>query len=265
MASFPSIFISHGPPTLLLDPAPARDFLSGLGETLGRPDTIVCVSAHWNTEIPVISTSENPETIYDFYNFPQPLYEATYPAPGAPDLARRTANLLQKDGLDVDLDADRGLDHGAWVPLKLMYPDADIPITQLSMQWPQSPGHHLAVGRALRPLREEGVLVLASGNVTHNLGDAIGAYRAGQADDPPPDWARDFAAWLADGIENGAVDDLLDYRARAPGAADANPEDDHLMPLYVALGAGDESGKGRRIHQSYIFRSLSMDAFAFGE
>ena len=166
MASFPSTFISHGPPTLLLDPAPARDFLSGLGETLGRPDAIVCVSAHWNTEIPVISTSENPETIYDFYNFPQPLYEATYPTPGAPDLARRTANLLQKDGLDVDLDADRGPDHGAWVPLKLMYPDADIPVTQLSMQWPQSPGHHLAGGRCARCAKKESLCWRAGMSLT---------------------------------------------------------------------------------------------------
>jgi len=265
MPSLPSIFISHGPPTLFLDPAPVRDFLAKLGETLGRPDAITCVSAHWNTETPAISTAENPETIYDFYNFPPALYEATYPAPGAPDVAKRASDLLCEGGITADLDPDRGLDHGTWSPLKLMYPDADIPVTQLSMQWPQSPGHHLAIGRALRPLRDEGVLVLASGNVTHNLGDAIGAYRAGQADDPPPDWARDFAAWLAESIESGAVDDLLDYRKRAPGATHANPEDDHLMPLYVALGAGDESGKGRRIHQSYLFRSLSMDALAFGE
>ena len=265
MPSFPSIFISHGPPTLLLDPAPARDFLEGLGGKLGRPDAIVCVSAHWNTETPAISVAEKPETIYDLYNFPQPLYEATYPAPGAPNLAERTANLLMESGVSANLDPNRGLDHGAWIPLKLMYPNADIPVTQLSMQWPQSPGHHLAVGQALRPLRDEGVLVLASGNVTHNLGDAIGAYRSGQADDPPPKWARDFAAWLADAIEGGAVDDLLDYRNSAPGAVDANPEDDHLMPLYVALGAGDESGKGRRLHESFLYRSLSMDAFAFGE
>ena len=194
MASFPSVFISHGPPTLLLEPAPSRDFLAGLGETLGRPDAIVCVSAHWNTETPAISTAENPETIYDFYNFPAALYEATYPAAGAPDLARRTADLLRQGGMDVEFDAGRGLDHGAWIPLKLMYPDADIPVTQLSMQWPQGPEHHLAVGRALRPLREEGVLVLANGNVTHNLDDAIGAYRAGQADVPPPSWASEFAA-----------------------------------------------------------------------
>ena len=194
MASFPSVFISHGPPTLLLEPTPSRDFLAGLGETLGRPDAIVCVSAHWNTETPAISTAENPETIYDFYNFPAALYEATYPAPGAPDLARRTADLLRQGGMDVEFDAGRGLDHGAWIPLKLMYPDADIPVTQLSMQWPQRPEHHLAVGRALRPLREEGVLVLANGNVTHNLDDAIGAYRAGQADVPPPSWASEFAA-----------------------------------------------------------------------
>ena len=265
MASFPSVFISHGPPTLLIEPSPARDFLAGLGKTLGRPDAILCVSAHWNTTNPSVSTAERPETIYDFYNFPQPLYEATCTAPGAPELARRTAGLLQDDGMAVETDADQGLDHGTWIPLKLMYPDAEIPVAQLSIQWPESPEHHLSVGQALRPLRDDGVLVLASGNVTHNLGDAIGAYRAGRADDPPPEWASAFAAWLTDTIEAGAVGDLLEYRERAPGAVKANPEDDHLMPLYVALGAGDADAPGRRIHESFMYRSLSMDAFAFGD
>lgn len=265
MPSFPSVFISHGPPTLLIEPSPAREFLTGLGDTLGRPDGILCVSAHWSTTTPAVSTTERPETIYDFYNFPQPLYEVTYEAPGAPEIAQRAATLLQDGGMAVETDANQGLDHGAWIPLKLMYPDAEIPVAQLSIQWPGSPEHHLSVGQALRPLKDDGVLVLASGNVTHNLGDAIGAYRAGQADDPPPRWASEFATWLADAVESGAVDDLLDYRERAPGAVEANPEDDHLMPLYVALGAGNTDLSGRRIHESFICRSLSMDAFAFGE
>jgi 4,5-DOPA dioxygenase extradiol len=259
----PTVFVSHGPPTLVLEPSPVREFLSGLGAALGRPAGILCVSAHWDTGRPAVSTAPAPETIHDFYGFPEPLYAMTYPAPGAPELAERASRLLDGAGLAADRDPGRGLDHGAWVPLRLMYPDPAIPVAQISIQAALGPAHHLAVGRALAPLRADGILVLASGNTTHNLHDAIGAMRSGAVDAPPPAWARSFADWLSAAVADGNEDDLVNYRARAPFAALAHPTDEHLLPLHVAFGAAGPGARGRRLHESYLFRSLNMAAYAF--
>lgn len=253
---FPSLYVTHGAPTLPLDPGPARDFLSELGRKLGRPRAILAVSAHWASAEPVASLCERPRTLHDFGGFPEALYRLEYPAPGAPELAQRAVELLSAAGLAGATVPDRGLDHGAWVPLLLMYPEADVPVTQLSIQPHRDPRHHHAVGRALAPLRDEGVLIVASGSATHNLHE----FRGQGSEAPTPDWVRAFAEWLDDAVAEGRQGDLLDYRQRAPHAARNHPTDEHLLPLFVAMGAG---GKGRVLHGSYTYGILYMGAYAF--
>ncbi|MBC7908339.1 MAG: dioxygenase [Rhodospirillaceae bacterium] len=246
--SLPALYVSHGSPMIMIEPSPARDFLVGLGPSLPRPSAILMVSAHWTTTAPVVSTATQPETIHDFGGFPPALYQLQYPAPGAPALAERVTALI---GAATER---RGLDHGAWVPLLLGWPDADIPVTQLSVQPRLDPAHHYRLGQALAPLRDEGVLILASGALTHNLR----AYFRGGEDET----ARSivFADWMAAALEQGRVDDLLNYRTRAPAAEQAHPTDEHLLPLFVALGTG---GHGKVLHRS-LDGSLAMDAYAFG-
>lgn len=255
----PAIFISHGSPTLPLERGPAVDFLRGLGDELGHPESILMVSAHWDTERPAVSTAQEPETIYDFYGFPPQLYRLRYPAPGAPQLARRAAQLLESSSLPSDLDPGRGLDHGAWTPLFHMYPKADIPVTQLSIQWQEGPAHHVRLGDALRPLRDEGVLIIASGGATHNLREL--QYHRG--DPVPQPWVVEFNEWMANAVLAGRRDDLIGYRARAPHAVRNHPTDEHLIPLFVALGAGGPAGAAQRLHTSISSGVISMDAYRF--
>ena len=251
----PAIFVSHGSPMLMFEPVPARDFMSRLGAELGRPAAILSVSAHWETSAPRASTAEHPETIHDFGGFPDELYRVQYPAPGAPDLAREAVARLNAAGFGALADGRRGLDHGAWVPLALMYPDAEVPVAQLSIQPALGPAHHIALGRALAPLREKDVLILASGSATHNLGTMeYGRH------DSPPGWAVAFDDWLASALESGDEGALAEYRRRAPYAREAHPRDEHLMPVFVAFGAGSGA---RRLHRSFTHGSLSMAAYAF--
>ena len=268
MDGFPSVFVSHGAPTLIREPdSPARAFLSRLGQDLGqdldrdenRPRAVLCITAHWETESPTVSATLSPETIHDFYGFPQELYDLSYGAPGAPELAARTRYLLNGAGLDCAIDAGRGLDHGAWVPLMLMYPQADIPVVQLSVQTLQGPRAHVRLGRALAPLRREGVLVLASGGAVHNLTD----YRHGEGDPAP--WATGFEDWLVDVVTRGAVDEAARYRTLCPHGAKAHPRDEHFLPLLVAMGAGigPQEGTGRVLYRGFEHGGLSMAAFAF--
>jgi len=257
--SIPSLFVSHGAPSVILDPSPVHTFLDKLAETVERPSAILAVSAHWETRTPHVSNAEMPETIYDFFGFPEALYKMTYPAPGAPELAAKTAALLEGAGLGP-VDAEpRGLDHGAWVPLLMGYPDADIPVTQLSIQSERDPAYHYQLGEALRPLRDDGVLILASGNLTHNLRE----FRGHTIDAEPEEWARAFDEWMSWAIAEGRVDDLLHYRSRAPEAVRNHPTDEHLLPLFVAMGAGSTGVPGRHLHKSYTYGVLAMDAFAF--
>ena len=257
MATFPTLFVSHGAPTLAIERIPCNEFLRRLGTELGSPEAILCISAHWETARPRIGASPAPPTIHDFRGFHESLYGLRYPAPGAPDLARRAAALLAAAGIDCDSDADRGLDHGAWIPLMLIHPEADTPVTQLSIQPGGDGAHHLALGRALAPLRAEGVLIMGSGNATHNLGER------GARDDPPAAWAQAFDDWLTETVEAGRVDELVDYLEAAPEAARNHPTPDHYMPLLVALGAGAPGARGRRLHASFTYATLSMAAFAF--
>lgn len=253
--ALPAVFVSHGAPTLVLEDIPARAFMAGLGASLARPRAILAVSAHWDTPEPSVSGAARPETIHDFYGFPEQLYRLRYPAPGAPDLAERVAALLAAAGLGGGIDPDRGLDHGAWNPLLLIYPAADIPVTQVSIQPQATPAHHAAIGRALAPLRGEGVLVLASGGAVHNLAQFHVDRRR------PTPWAVAFDDWLAEAVAAGDEEALLAYRQTRVEGPLAHPSDDHFLPLFVALGAG--GGKGRALHRSFAHGSLSMAAYAW--
>jgi 4,5-DOPA dioxygenase extradiol len=255
----PSLFISHGAPTLPLDDCPARDFLKGLGKTLPRPRAVLCVSAHWETARPAVNAPAVNDTIHDFGGFPDALYRMRYPAPGASDLADRTRTALMAEGLPLDVDSARGLDHGAWVPLMLMYPEADIPVAQLSLQTPLGPEHHLAIGRALAPLREEDVLILGSGGFVHNLRTLTRWQLAA----PEPAWSVEFGDWVDAALTDRRTADLVDYRARAPHGAYAHPTEEHFLPLFVALGAAGAGAKPERLHKSACFGSQRMDAYAF--
>lgn len=260
LRSLPAVFVSHGAPTLAVEENDTTDFLKRLGRELGKPKAVLCVSAHWNTGAPAVSAAARPQTIHDFGGFSEELYRINYPAPGAPALAERVVELLGGDGIDCSVAAERGLDHGAWVPLRLLYPGADVPVTQLSVQPQLGPEHHIQVGRALAPLRREGVLLLATGSATHNLSMlAPGG--------PPPVWAKEFDEWLFRKISEGKMDELLNYRSLAPHARLAHPTDEHLLPLFVALGAGLD-GEGirgaRALHRGWTVGSLSMAAYGFG-
>lgn len=256
--TMPALFISHGSPMLAIQDSPAHRFLKSYGAELGKPAAILSVSAHWEAAQPTVSTAERPATIHDFGNFPKALFEIDYPAPGAPDLAAKAAGLLRAAGLEAMTDAGHGLDHGSWVPLSLMYPAADVPVFQLSVQTCYGPAHHLALGQALRPLREENVLILGSGSLTHNLR----AFFTQDGSGATPGWVTDFADWTERTIAEGRTDDLLAYRETAPYAVQNHPTDEHFLPIFAALGAGSD-GKGTRVHHSIDGGVLAMDMYRF--
>jgi 4,5-DOPA dioxygenase extradiol len=259
--TMPALFLSHGSPMLVSEDIPARDFIAGLGRRVPRPRAILCISAHWDTAAPTVSGASRPQTIHDFHGFPPELYELRYPAPGAPALAARLASLLDAAGLACRVDPERGLDHGAWNPLLLLYPEADVPVTQLSIQSGRSPQDHLALGRAIAPLRDEGVLILGSGGAVHNLGQ----FRIDR--EKPAAWAVRFDDWLAGRIVAGDADALAGYRQESPDSRQAQPSDDHFLPLLVALGAGSGNPRGASatiLHRSFAHGSLSMAAYGWG-
>lgn len=256
--NYPSIFLSHGAPTLALANNIYTHAWAELAVVMGRPEAILVVSAHWDTPFPAVSEARRLETIHDFSGFPENLYRVRYEPPGAPALAARVESLLAAIGQAPAIDPERGLDHGGWVPLRWMYPDADIPVTQLSVQSDLGARHHYEIGRALAPLREESVLVIGSGGIVHNLGELDWAGKAVQ----PDPWAAAFNEWMAAKAAEGAIDELAGYRATAPHAERAHPTEDHLVPFFVALGAGGLPA--RRINLGFDMGSLGMDCYAFG-
>ncbi|MGC2048348.1 MAG: class III extradiol ring-cleavage dioxygenase [Gallionella sp.] len=255
----PVLFVSHGAPTLSLEPGDTGAAWRKLGKQLPKPAAILVVSAHWETRTPTISRAVHPETIHDFSGFPAELYKMQYPAPGAPEMAQAAAHALQQAGKPVQLDDAHGLDHGAWVPLKLMYPKADIPVAQLSLQPDKNPAWHIEVGRALRPLREQGVLIVGSGSITHNLGEVF-RHRPGT---PVPAWVTEFREWMAQQVSAGDLAALGAYRSRAPHAVRNHPTDEHLLPLFVALGAADKIDSAQHLNQVMTYGLLAMDMWLF--
>lgn len=259
VTTLPTLYVSHGAPTLALDPGRTGAALAELGRALPRPEAVLMVSAHWETVRPMASTAERPETIHDFAGFPEQLYQMSYPAPGAPDVARHAKELLDAAGIGAELDSRRGLDHGAWVPLRFLYPAADIPVTQLSIQPRLEPQHHYSVGEALGALRDAGVLIVGSGSLTHNLREL--RMSAGRTAAEP--YAVAFQQWVYQAINANDFAALLDYRRTAPQAARAHPTDEHLLPLFVALGAAGRAVSACRVNDEITFGALAMDAYVF--
>ncbi|AVO60352.1 DODA-type extradiol aromatic ring-opening family dioxygenase [Pseudomonas chlororaphis] len=253
----PSLFISHGSPMLALEPGASGPALARLAAELPRPKAIVVVSAHWESQDLRVSSNPQPQTWHDFGGFPAALFAVQYPAPGQPELAEQVAQLLRADGLPAQLDDQRPFDHGVWVPLSLMYPQADIPVVQVSLPSRMGPALQTQVGRALSSLRQQGVLLIGSGSITHNLRELD--WHAGPESVEP--WARAFRDWI---IEKLAANDeaaLHDYRRQAPNAVRSHPSDEHLLPLYFARGAG---GDFSIAHQGFTMGALGMDIYRFG-
>lgn len=263
MTVLPTLFLSHGSPDLAIADTEANAFMRSLAADLPRPKAIVVASAHFESDRVLVSGDERPGTIHDFGGFDPRLYEMRYGAPGEPRLAGEIADALRAAGFDAAVRRDRGFDHGTWVPLTLIYPDADIPVVQVSIDPDKGTDHHLALGAALASLRGEGILVIGSGSFTHNLREAFARLRVGDRHAATPEWVSAFAAWMTERIVAGDHAALAAYRTQAPFAVENHPTDEHLMPLYVALGAAGPGAKARRLHGSRDFGVLSMEAFAF--
>lgn len=256
-ATLPAIFLSHGSPMLALDAGAAGAFWQRLGRELPRPDAVLAVSAHWTTAEPAVSSTVANATIHDFYGFPAPLYQISYPAPGAPDLAKRVAGLLEAARIPVGIDPTRGLDHGAWVPLRTMYPLANMKVAQLSVQPHRDAAWHVALGRALAPLARENVLVLASGGAVHNLREMD---RDGGK---TPAWAENFDRWLAETLAKGDESAFIDWTRQAPEPKRAHPTPEHFLPIFVAYGAAGEKPKSQLLFKGFTLGSMSMAAYRF--
>jgi 4,5-DOPA dioxygenase extradiol len=252
----PVIFVSHGAPDAILKAPDAVACWREIGRQVARPAAILAVSAHWEARQPTASLSVTPETIHDFSGFSPELYNMQYRAPGAPALAERAVSLLSSAGLTADLYPNRGLDHGAWVPLSAMFPGADVPVTQLSLARNASAAAHFALGQALAPLREENVLILASGAITHNFAWLDWETECDQAPLPK---AKIFADWVAERLAARDISGLLAYRS-APYGAESNPSEEHFLPLFVALGAAG-SDTPLRYRPRFAYGGLAMDAY----
>jgi aromatic ring-opening dioxygenase catalytic subunit (LigB family) len=265
----PALFIPHGGgPCFFMDP-PANDpqawdamaaYLRGIAASLpAKPRAILVISAHWETPRPTVTTAARPSMLFDYYGFPEHTYRLEYPAPGSPELASRVRALLAAAGIASDEDAARGYDHGVFVPFLLMFPDADIPVVQLSLRADLDPAAHVAIGRAIAPLRDEGVLIVGSGMSYHNL------RRFWSTDAVDVESASAFDTWLTDAIETRDADGReakLVAWANAPGARSAHPRSEHLLPLMVAAGAGDDDA-GRRVYSDRVF-GKAVSGFEFG-
>lgn len=254
----PAVFVSHGSPMAALDTGPYSKALKAFGSEY-RPEAILVVSAHWESGPPVrLSSASKHSLIYDFAGFPQELYELTYDAPGAPDVAARAAQILRGEGLSTVLDPSRGLDHGAWVPLRLMYPEGGIPVTEISLSRTRTPEELHRLGRLLQPLRSEGVLVLASGGIVHNLHRLDWESRTR----PPESWAKAFDDWFKAVLDRHEVAELFRYRTAAPYADLAVPTTEHFDPVFVTLGASSEADSLSHLYEGFEHGTLSMRSYA---
>ncbi|MEC5399233.1 DODA-type extradiol aromatic ring-opening family dioxygenase [Uliginosibacterium sp. H1] len=257
--TLPVLFLSHGSPMQAVQDDAVSQAWAAEARTLPRPRAVLMVSAHWESGVPLLTGSPQPETIHDFGGFPPELYRLRYPAPGAPDIAQRAQALLREADFCAGIDGTRGLDHGAWVPLLHMYPQADIPVLQLSVQPSLGAAHHVALGRAIAPLASEGVLIVASGHMTHNLRQYFHRDRSAVQQN------RDFRDWVDAHIAAHDLDALTAWEAQAPYARGAHPTTEHFMPLFVALGAAGAHYDSQLLVQGYTGDVLAMDAYRFAQ
>ncbi len=254
----PAVFVSHGSPMVAVERGPFQDALAAFGRRV-RPQAIVAVSAHWGSSTSVlISAADGYETIHDFGGFPPALYELTYSPPGSPDLAQRIAGLLQSDGWKTEITTTRGLDHGVWIPLRLMYPHADIPVVQLSVPLDLTPQQLYDLGKSLQPLRSENILIFGSGGIVHNLR----LFRGGPVDQPVEPWVKEFDDWFKAKLEQHEIAALIRYRELAPHAEMAVPTFEHFAPVFIVLGAASGSEKTASIFEGFQYGALSMRSFA---
>jgi len=254
----PSVFLSHGAPDLALKTDhPTYHFLQELPKALPRPDAIVIFSAHWCTPQVMVSQDVSYRAVHDFGGFDERLYALRYAPKGCPELAKMVLDMVKHQDDDAKLVVKGGLDHGVWIPLLLMYPDPFIPVVQVSIQPDKSPAYHLAVGKSLQELRSHNVLVIGSGSMTHNLY----AMNWNDHDAPPPRWVSDFTDWMHDRLEAGDTESVLHYRNLAPYAQNNHPTSEHLLPLFVAMGAG--GAKAKRIHTASAYATVGLDAYQF--
>ncbi len=265
-APLPSLFVSHGAPLFATEPGTTGPALQAWAKAHAPAEGlrgIVIMSPHWMARTPAVMTNPAPATWHDFGGFPAELYQLQYPAPGSPELAREVLALFQAAGIAAQSDAQRPLDHGAWVPLMHLYPQAGVPVVQVALPVGHGPKEVFAMGQALAGLREGGVLVVGSGSMTHNLGEFFGGGR-----EPSP-YVLEFSRWVESAITRGDRTALLNYRELAPHARRAHPTEDHFLPLFFTLGAagwgGDAPLQADYISREVMYSMLAMDAFALTE
>ncbi len=260
LATVPALFVSHGAPLFAIDAGTTGPALTQWGQGLRAQFPglrgVVILSPHWMARSPQVMTGPQPATWHDFGGFPQALYQLQYPAPGSPALAQEVLGLLQAAGVAAQGDATRPFDHGAWVPLMHLFPDADLPVVQVALPAGAGPAEVFALGAALRGLRSQGVLVVGSGSMTHNLSEFFGGAR-----EPAP-YVLEFSRWIEDALARGDMQALLDYRSLAPHATRAHPTEDHFLPIFFALGAAGDDLQPQYLSREVMYSMLSMDAFA---
>ncbi len=253
---------------IAVQPGAAGEFMQCLGRALvagfGRPRAIVAVSAHTSARTPVLLAAPRHQAVHDFGNFDPQLFTLRYDAAGAPGLVPRVAGLLAQAGIESRTTTDGGLDHGIWTALRYLFPEADVPVLPLAFVASQSPAAQFALGQALAPLAAEGVLVLGTGSITHNLRRVFSGGMAAPVEQPEIAESAAFRGWMAERSAARDWDALFDYRRQAPHAADMHPTDEHLLPWFVAAGAGGREAMPHRLHESVTYGCLGMDAYAFG-
>ena len=251
------LFVSHGAPTFALEPGKLGPQLSALGKSLPRPQAVLVISPHWLAPQVRVNHAQQLGTVHDFGGFARELYSLQYPAVGHPALAERTLEILAQAGWSGVADEQRGLDHGAWVPLRYLYPKADVPVFQLAMPYQLDTVSAYTLGQALAPLQQEGVLIIGSGGLTHNLYEFNGMAR----EDAP--YVKEFARWVADTVTRQDHASLTNIMALAPHAQRAHPSLDHLLPLLIAAGAAGTQAKVTVLEGGITYGMLSMDSYLF--